>query len=142
MQSSLLCTLNLKALNVKDIWVKANTSAHHTILSKLGVSRIIHPEEEMGARVAQALNYPMVNDYLSLGHGQYIVDINLPSSFSGRPIQTLLKGYVNTVSCLVLKRGQHIEQSPSLEFDLIAGDTVILCGPRESLIKIAPRLER
>lgn len=142
MQSSLLCTLNLKALNVKDIWVKANTSAHHTILSKLGVSRIIHPEEEMGARVAQALNYPMVNDYLSLGHGQYIVDINLPSSFSGRPIQTLLKGHVNTVSCLVLKRGQHIEQSPSLEFDLIAGDTVILCGPRESLIKIAPRLER
>ena len=83
-----------------------------------------------------------MNDYLSLGHGQYIVDINLPSSFSGRPIQTLLKGYVNTVSCLVLKRGQHIEQSPSLEFDLIAGDTVILCGPRESLIKIAPRLER
>lgn len=67
MQSSLLCTLALKNLGVKEIWIQASTKAHHTIVSKLGVQRIIHPEEEMGVRVAQALNYPMVNNYLSLG---------------------------------------------------------------------------
>ncbi|WP_245834610.1 potassium channel family protein [Vibrio salilacus] len=69
MQSSLLCTLALKNLGVKEIWVKASTKVHHTIVPKLGVQRIIHPEEEMGVRVAQALNDPMVNNYLSLGHG-------------------------------------------------------------------------
>lgn len=68
MQSSILCTLSLKNMGIDQIWVKASNKAHHTIISKLGVSRIIHPEEEMGIRVAQALNYPMVNDYISLGN--------------------------------------------------------------------------
>ena len=39
MQASLLCTLALKNLGVANIWVKANSSAHHAILSKLGVSK-------------------------------------------------------------------------------------------------------
>ncbi|MFA5597124.1 MAG: TrkA family potassium uptake protein, partial [Pusillimonas sp.] len=66
LEASLLCVVHLKSAGVKKIWVKATSRAHHTILSKLGVDRIIHPEEEMGIRVAQALSYPMVNDYISL----------------------------------------------------------------------------
>ncbi|GFD87782.1 potassium transporter TrkA [Tenacibaculum sp. KUL152] len=139
MQASLLCTLALKNLGVKNIWVKANSSAHHTILSKLGVSKIIHPEEEMGARVAQALNYPMVNDYIGIGHGHYIVDLILDSDFARQPISSVLSGFEKDISCLLVKRGQTPNQSPAGEFEIQAHDTVILCGPRDSLVKIAPR---
>ncbi|MDG4869346.1 TrkA family potassium uptake protein, partial [Guyparkeria sp. 1SP6A2] len=99
MQSSLLCTLALKNLGVKELWVKASTKAHHTIVSQLGVQRIIHPEEEMGVRVAQALNYPMVNDYLSLGHGLYVVEVNIRASLHDSSIGQVLgdaKGSVQT----------------------------------------------
>jgi trk system potassium uptake protein TrkA len=88
MQSSLLCTLALKNLGVQNIWVKASNKAHHTILSKLDVARIIHPEEDMGIRVAQSLNYPMVNNFLAIGDGLYIrlsapdLGINLPIPFA------------------------------------------------------------
>jgi trk system potassium uptake protein TrkA len=54
LQASLLCVVHLKNMGIDNIWVKATTQAHHLILSRLGVSRIIHPEEEMGARTAQA----------------------------------------------------------------------------------------
>src|SRR3546814_5128243 len=47
LQASLVCSVHLKALGAAEIWVKATTRAHHLILTKLGVTRIIHPEEEM-----------------------------------------------------------------------------------------------
>src|SRR5690606_7523602 len=86
-QTSLLCVVHLKSLGVKTIWVKASSHAHHLILSKLGVNRIIHPEEEMGIRVAQALSYPMVNDYISLGNGEFVVEIDISDRLEGVPLQ-------------------------------------------------------
>src|SRR5690554_4855149 len=58
-QASLVCVVHVKAIGVNKIWVKAISHAQHLILNKLGVQRIIHPEEEMGVRVAQMLSYPM-----------------------------------------------------------------------------------
>lgn len=41
-------------------------------------------------RVAQALNYPMVNNYLSLGHGLYVVEIHIRASLHDMPIGQIL----------------------------------------------------
>ncbi|MGA5989225.1 NAD-binding protein, partial [Escherichia coli] len=65
-EASILCVLHLKNMGVNKIWLKAKTKAHHMILSHLGIDKIIHPEEDMGVRVSQALNYPMVSRYMAL----------------------------------------------------------------------------
>ena len=65
-EASILCVLNLKNLGVEKILVKAKKT-HHTILSHLNVSKIIHPEEDMGFGLLKALNYPMVSRYMDLG---------------------------------------------------------------------------
>lgn len=52
-QSSILTTMNLKMLGVGTIWVKAANRTHHRILTKLGVDRVILPEQEMGRHVAE-----------------------------------------------------------------------------------------
>src|SRR5690606_28805137 len=89
LQASLLCVVHLKSLGIKTIWVKATSRTHHLILSKLGVNRIIHPEEEMGVRVAQALSYPMVNDYIPLGNGDFVVEIDVATQIEGQTIGKL-----------------------------------------------------
>lgn len=140
MQSSLLCTLALKNLGVKNIWVKASTKAHHTIVSKLGVQRIIHPEEEMGARVAQALNYPMVTNYLPLGHGLYVVEINIKVSLHETSIGQFLGDVKGSVKTVLVKREQDVLNHVGHDFVLKASDTVLLCGTRPELKYLAPRL--
>lgn len=82
--------LGTENLGVEVIWVKASTKAHHTIVSKLGVARIIHPEEEMGIRVAQSLNYPMVNNFLPIGDGLYVVEIHIKSHLDQTTVSQLL----------------------------------------------------
>jgi len=140
MESSLLCILALKKIGVKEIWVKASSRAHHTIVSKLGVARIIHPEEEMGVRVAQALNYPMVNDYLSIGHGLYVVEIHIKPQLDGRPLGNVLDPAKGKVDAVMVKREQETFLQLDKTFVLKEKDILLLCGPRSELKHIAPRL--
>jgi trk system potassium uptake protein TrkA len=140
MQSSLLCTLALKNLGVKEIWVKASTKAHHTIVSKLGVQRIIHPEEEMGIRVAQSLNYPMVNNYLAIGHGIYVVEIHVKSALHDVSISQVLGDERGSVQTVLVKRDQNVLTDIQESFILKANDILLLCGSRAELKYIAPRL--
>src|SRR3546814_8901399 len=83
--------------SIQTIWVKATSHAQHLILSKLGVDRIVHPEEEMGIRVAQALSYPMVNDYISIGNGEFVVEIYVNERLEGSPLNKVLQGVPDTV---------------------------------------------
>ncbi|WP_017220713.1 potassium channel family protein [Moritella dasanensis] len=140
MQSSLLCTLALKNLGVNGIWVKASTKAHHTIVSKLGVSRIIHPEEEMGVRVAQSLNYPMVNNYLSIGHGIYVVEIHIKPTLHDKQISQVLGNVGRNIHAVLVNRDQEVFTHISDSFVLHENDTLLLCGTRKELKYIAPRL--
>lgn len=140
MEASLLTTLHLKNLGVQQIWVKANNTAHHSILSKLGVSKIIHPEEEMGVRVAQALNYPMVSDYISIGHGYYVVEIKLIKRIDGMSLSKLLGEKLHSVEVLLVKREHELFSKPHESFTLHADDSLLLCGTRAVLKSLAPRL--
>ena len=140
MQSSLLCTLALKNLGVEQIWVKASTKAHHTIVSKLGVQRIIHPEEEMGVRVAQMLNYPMVNNYLPLGDGIYVVEIHIKATFNGTTLESLLSNVKNSAYAILIKRAKDVISHISLDFVVKENDTLLLCGTRAELKSLASRL--
>jgi trk system potassium uptake protein TrkA len=90
-EANLLATLHLKAIDLKEVWVKALTEDHHKILAKIGATRILHPEYEMGIHVAQALNYPMVNDYISLGGDEYIVEITASKKLDGTILEDVFQ---------------------------------------------------
>lgn len=139
-QASLVCVIHLKAMDVKKIWVKAISHAQHLILSKLGVNRIIHPEEEMGIRVAQMLSYPMVNDYISLGNGEYIVEITASERLDEISIGAVLHKDNAAVEVLLIKRKKEVLMRPDDSFILQAKDILVLFGPLNALRNIAPKL--
>jgi trk system potassium uptake protein TrkA len=139
-QACLLCVVHLKSLGVKTIWVKATSHAQHLILSKLGVERIIHPEEEMGIRVAQALSYPMVNDYISIGNGEFIVEIEVSERLDGTALSEVLPEDPNAVHMLVVKRKTVIIVHPDRQFTLKPKDILVLLGQLNALKTIAPKL--
>lgn len=140
LEASILCVLHLKNLGVQQLWVKASSKSHHTILSRLGVSRIIHPEEEMGIKVAQALNYPMINQYLSLGHNQYLVEILVNSHLEGTMLSALLRDTKHEVKTVLIKRHSKLLSPVPDDFILTTNDCLILAGTLSMLQLLAPRL--
>jgi trk system potassium uptake protein TrkA len=139
-QASLLCVVHLKSLGIQTVWVKATSHAQHLILSKLGVDRIIHPEEEMGIRVAQALSYPMVNDYISIGNGQFVVEIDVSARLEGVPLRNVLPADREQIHVLLVKRKTDITVHPDLDFPLHTKDVLVLLGQLNALKTIAPKL--
>ena len=135
-EASILCVLNLKNLGVEKILVKAKTKAHHTILSHLNVSKIIHPEEDMGVRVAQALNYLMVSRYMALDDDHYIVKVPVNEKLNNVNLSGILKQEPN-IKLLLLKRDQQIHYETDANFTLQTGDVLILEGSLSHLRKLS-----
>ncbi|UUM26696.1 TrkA family potassium uptake protein [Acinetobacter colistiniresistens] len=135
-EASILCVLNLKNLGVEKILVKAKTKAHHTILSHLNVSKIIHPEEDMGVRVAQALNYPMVSRYMALDDDHYIVKVPVNEKLNQVNLSGILKQEPN-IKLLLLKRDQQILYETDANFTLKTDDVLILEGSLSHLRKFS-----
>lgn len=140
LQASLLCVVHLKGLGVKNIWVKATSHAQHLILSKIGVARIVHPEEEMGIRVAQLLSYPMVNDYISIGNGEFIVEIDIGEQLNGASVGSFVASSPSALHVLLIKRKAEVVVHPDDSFVLNAKDIMVLLGHLNTLKAIAPKL--
>lgn len=54
-EASIVATSNLSDLGVPEIWARATSSLHGRILERVGATRIVYPEREMGHRVALAM---------------------------------------------------------------------------------------
>jgi trk system potassium uptake protein len=62
-EASVLTVLALAELGVKDIWAKAITAKHGSILERVGAHHVIYPDREMGERVAHMI-VSSVRDYI------------------------------------------------------------------------------
>ncbi|MBL3571047.1 TrkA family potassium uptake protein [Rhodovulum visakhapatnamense] len=133
LEANILCSMNVKMLGVKAIWVKALSKTHHRILSKIGVDRIVLPEQEVGQHIAQMLHNPLVRDYVSLGNGFHVVDLTVPEPLEGRAVGDvkLLSGY-DLRALGAMREGEFLSCEGG-ELRLKAGDKLLVLGRRADL---------
>ena len=139
-QASILTTMNLRMLGIGTIWVKASNRTHHRILSKLGADRVILPEQEMGRHIAQMLNNPVVQDYVSLGNGFSVVNIVVPARLGGRDMASLGIGKTYDLRLLGLMRGTEFRTCDAPDLVLEQDDKLILLGKRPELRRFGDAL--
>lgn len=140
-EASILCVLHLKNLGVEKILAKAKSKPHHMILSHLGIDQIIHPEEDMGIRVAQSLSYPMVRRYMALNDDHYIVKIVVGAHLKGIEFRDVID-QSEGITPLLLQRGALMiyEVAPGLL--LQTDDILILEGSVDRLRKLSSRFKQ
>jgi len=83
---SLLATLHVKELGAKQIIVKGVTKEHGKILSHIGASRVIFPEEEVARQLADKMTWPNVLDFLPIDPEYSVAEVAMPSSLSGQTL--------------------------------------------------------
>ena len=139
-ESSILCTMNMRLLGCKTIWVKARDRTHHRILTKLGADRVILPEQEVGRHVAQSLHNPSVRDYVSMGNGYYAVNMVIPDSLEGRTLADLAMKEKYEVRPLGLMRGTEFHAVDETGFPLEVGDRILVLGKQADLRRFGDAL--
>ncbi|QYX56065.1 TrkA family potassium uptake protein [Roseovarius sp. SCSIO 43702] len=132
LESSIVTAITLKMSGVPEVWAKAVSRTHHRILSKLGVDRVVNPEEEMGRHIAQMLHTPLVRDYLSLGNGYHVVNIVVPERLAGKTVGDLDLGETFDLRCMAVMDGS-THKGTGDDLRLAEGDRFVLLGARDNL---------
>ena len=83
--ASVLTVMNLQELGVSQIVCKAHDETHRRVLERLGVSRVLIPEQEHAKRFARSLVRHNVLDYIELSEEYGILDIPAPASWCPTP---------------------------------------------------------
>lgn len=111
-QSSILTTLLLKDLGVKKVTVKAQSDYHARVLDKIGADVVVHPERDMGRRIAHRLVSSSVLDYLELSDEHSIVEIYATEKLAEQSLLDLDIRAEYGVSVIAIKRGGGHHRQP------------------------------
>ena len=82
LEASVLITANLVDLGVREIWAKATSREHGTILKRIGAHHVVYPENDAGQRVAHMLSGKML-DYIEMEDQFTIVKMIPPKELVG-----------------------------------------------------------
>lgn len=109
------------------------------ILTHLGVNKIIHPEEDMGVRVAQSLSYPMVSRYMGLEDNHFIVKIEIKDSIKGERFHHLMNMHPRLKPFYINGKKFYFNIDPNLVLQV--GDILVVEGELEPLRKLYARFK-
>ncbi|MGG1398217.1 TrkA family potassium uptake protein [Bacillus salipaludis] len=127
-QSSILTTLILKELGVPNITVKAQNDYHEKVLRKIGADQVVHPERDMGRRIANNLASNNVLDYLELSDDHSIVEIVANGKIAGHTIMDLDIRKKYGLNIVAIKRGEELIVSPQAKETLRVNDVLVVIG--------------
>ena len=80
-EASVMIALNLKELGIKSIIAKAINKKHGKVLTKIGATEIVYPEEHMGKRIAELTMNTDVIEHLKFTDNFVLVEVKAPSLF-------------------------------------------------------------
>ena len=131
--ASVLTAMNLKELGVPYIICKAHDETHRRVLEKLGVDRVIIPEQENAQRLARSLNSHNVLDYIELSEDYGILEVPAPKSWVGKTLKELNVRAKLGVNIIAVENGKVTNVSPSADYLIQAGDIMVVLGDNYSL---------
>lgn len=127
-QASILTTLILKEIGVPKVTAKAQSDYHEKVLRKIGADQVIHPERDMGTRLANNITSSSVLDYLEVSDSHSILEVVAGKKMAGKSIIALDIRAKYGVNIVAIKQNGRMNVSPRADQDVKQGDILIIIG--------------
>ncbi|MBM7540431.1 NAD-binding protein [Amphibacillus cookii] len=141
-QASILTTLMLKELGIKKITVKAQNDYHEKVLNKIGADQVIHPERDMGRKIAHSIISNNILDHLELSDDHSIVEIKASNKLVGRTLVDLDIRANYGCNVVAIKSGEtkEINVSPMATETISQNDTLVIIGADRDISRFEKQL--
>lgn len=132
---SLLAALHAQELGSRRVVVKGVTSEHGRLLKHLGVDRVVFPEEEMAAQLADGLTWPNVLELLQIDPEYSVMELAVPDSCIGQTIRSvdLRRRYGAWIVGIKDVLSGKLEMFPDPEFRFSQDQIMLVIGKDEAL---------
>ncbi len=143
MEASVLATLYLRDLGVKEIVVKAVSDDHAKVLKAVGATEIVYPEKDVAYRLADRLSTPNLIEHLPLTPEYTIVEIKPPSAFLGKTLEKLQlrKKYSITVIAVEDMLSNTSQLIPGGDFEVRPHHKLLVIGKTDDIDKLKELVE-
>ena len=137
-EASILTTSVLSDLGIKTITAKAITHSHGRILERVGATRVVYPEYDMGERVAHVVSGQMIN-YIEIEDGFALAETRAPRDCVGKTLADaeLRKKHGVTVVCVKRSGEDFTYATPDTRIE--ADDLLIVAGKTALTERFAAR---
>lgn len=139
-QASILTTVILTDLGIKKITVKAQNDYHEKILKRIGADHVVHPERDMGKRLAHSLISSNILDYLELSEDHSMVEVKAGKNLVGKTLIELDIRANYGCNVVAIRRGKQMNVSPSAEDKLREDDVLVVIGADSDIYKFEKHL--
>ena len=133
-EASIMASLIFKEEGIPMVIVKSKNEMHKKILQKMGVDKIISPEEEMGVKLAKSLMNISVVEAINFSDDYSLVEIKVLKKWVGKSLEKLdLRNiYGLNVLCIKSEDG-FLNISPSQDYVLNSGEILFAVAEIEKL---------
>jgi trk system potassium uptake protein TrkA len=141
--NSILTTLVLKDLGVKEIYVKVQSEYHARVVEKLGVDQehLIWPEQETGRRLATILISGNFLEYLQLDEDYSFISTQVTKKMIGKSLLELDIRKNFGVNIVAVRRQEKII-IPSSQTPFEDNDEILLVGRNDLIEKFTQWLKQ
>jgi trk system potassium uptake protein TrkA len=126
-EASVLTAFNLVDLGITQVWAKALSERHASILDKLGVQHVVSPEKDAGMRVGHLMAGTML-DFIEVDAGWALVKVAPPAEAVGRTLAESSLRRLHNVTVVGTKRPGHDFVYARPETVVTRDDVLIIAG--------------
>lgn len=135
MEASIIATIFAKEAGVSYVLAKATNQLHGQILRKVGADDVVFPEWAMGARVAKNLVSGGFLDFFELSSKFSMAELAVPQEWDGKTLVELDLRNRFKINVIGIMSGDEVEVHINPDAPLKEGETLMLVGDNESLVK-------
>lgn len=132
-QASILTTVILSELGLNRITVKAQNDYHEKILNKIGADVVVHPERDMGRRLAHSLMSNNILDYLELSEEHSMVEVKAGRKMIGKNLIELNVRAQYGCNVVAIRRKNDMIISPEPKLTIKSEDILVILGADEDI---------
>jgi trk system potassium uptake protein TrkA len=137
--ASILSTMALRDLGVKDVYVKVISRDHARVMDRIGATETIFPERDTGLALASRLSGSAILNYVRLGTGFSVQEMAVRSDWVGKTLRELelRRNYGITVIALHDILQDKMVATPDPDVVLKGSETLLVAGRDEDLARAA-----
>ena len=133
-EASVMIALNLKELGIKSIIAKAINKKHGKVLTKIGATEIVYPEEHMGKRIAELTMNTDIIEHLKFTDNFVLVEVKAPSIFWNNSLIKLDVRNKYNINIVGIKKSKgEFLTNPTANVVIEEGDVLVIITDKKTV---------
>jgi trk system potassium uptake protein TrkA len=134
-QASILVTLMIKEMGVPNVVAKAQNEYHARVLEKIGADRVVHPERDMGVRIAHNLVSKNILEFIELSDEFSLAEIKVanPKFFNKSLLELNFRQRFGLTVVAIRRVGGDVVVSPAANEIVRENDNLLVIGATDEV---------